>query len=343
MTRAEAARLTGEISGLTRAGLPLGPGLAALAGELPRGRLRSSVEGLSRALERGEPLAQALEEQHHRIPPHLRGLVLGGLKSGRLGDILGRFSAYMAVGTELKRRLWLSLAYPLVSIAAAVALFLFIHVVVVAMFETIFLDFGIALPRMTVGMVMVSRGVRMGWPVVLILVVAALSAWILVRIFMSAAGRRSLATRIPLIGGVWRYISWAEFCHLLALLLESRLPLPQALRLAGEGVQDADLDRACLRMAEDVEGGSTLATAMLARPELPMGLPRMLRWAGSKDASAEILHMTGEMFEARAKSQAIFAGTVMAVIAVVLVLWVVFGIIGGLMLPMVTLISRLSG
>ena len=35
--------------------------------------------------------------------PHLRGLVLGGIRSGRLGDVLGRFSGYVSIGTELGR------------------------------------------------------------------------------------------------------------------------------------------------------------------------------------------------------------------------------------------------
>ena len=160
---------------------------------------------------------------------------------------------------------------------------------------------------------------------------------------LRAPQRRSLAKRIPVIGKVWRYISWAEFSHLLALLLETRLPLPEALRAAGEGVQDVDLDRASQRMAEDVEGGASLARAMLARPELPVGLARLIRWSGGNEGSAEVLHMAGEMFEARARSQATFAGTVMAVLSVILVLWCSFSIVGGLMLPLVTLISKLSG
>src|SRR5271166_801085 len=156
-------------------------------------------------------------------------------------------------------------------------------------------------------------------------------------------GKRSLATKILVIGGVWRYTSWAEFCHLLALLLESELPLPEALRLAGEGVQNSDLDRACRGMAGEVEKGETLAQAMATRPELPSGLARLLRWATKQNAIAEILHMAGEMFEARAKGQAMFAGTVMAVLAAVIVLWGAFSVVIGLMLPMVMLINRLSG
>jgi len=249
----------------------------------------------------------------------------------------------MAIGTELQRKLWLSLAYPILSILVALALFVFVNVVLVTQFEAIFRDFGIPLPGLTVAMLLVSHALRSGWPALLIVVVAIVVLWLVLRIVLRPPDRRSLATKIPVIGGVWRYTSWAEFCHLLALLLESELPLPEALHLTGEGVQNSDLDRACLAMADEVEKGGTLAQAMAARPELPSGLARLLRWATKQNAIAEILHMAGEMFEARAKGQAMFAGTVMAVLSVVIVLWGVFSVVIGLMLPMVTLITKLSG
>jgi type II secretory pathway component PulF len=96
-------------------------------------------------------------------------------------------------------------------------------------------------------------------------------------------------------------------------------------------------------MADQVERGSTLAQAMIERRELPAGLSRLLRWAGDQSATSEILHTIGEMFEARARGQAAFAGTIMAVLAIAFVLWGVFTVVIGLMLPMITLISKLSG
>jgi type II secretory pathway component PulF len=343
LTPEETGQLTEQIAGLAKLGLPLGPGLRALGSELPRGPLRDSLFDLSESLSQGNALDKAMEEQGDRIPPHLRGLVLGGMRSGRLGDILGRFSGYMSIGTELKRKLWLSLAYPLISIIAAITLFVFVNAVLVAQFEAIFRDFGIPLPRLTIGMILISHFFREGWPALLIVGVAIAVLWVVLRVMLKAPDRRSLAARIPVVGSVWRYTSWAEFCHLLALLLESRLTLPEALRLAGEGVQNSDLDRACRVIASDVERGETLAQAMAIRPELPTGLARLLRWATKQNAIAEILHMAGEIFEARAKGQAMFAGTVMAVLSVVIVLWGVCSVFGGLMLPLITLISKLSG
>jgi general secretion pathway protein F len=343
LTAEESVRLTDHITSLTRGGLPLGPGLVALAEELPPGRFRQSLLDLSATLARGVPLDSALKEQKDRIPPHLRGLVTAGMRSGQLGDILGRFSGYMSIGTELSRKLWLSLAYPIVSILLALILFVFVNVVLVSQFETMFKDFGIPLPKITIAMLIFAHAFQTGWPAFVLVGILVLAAWLGSELFLGAAARRSLAASIPVLGGVWRYTSWAEFCHLLALLLESHLPLPEALRLTGEGVQDARLNRACEVMANDIEQGGSLSSAMISRNEFPKGLPRLLKWAGDSNATAEILHMAGEMFEARARGHATFAGTVMAVLAVISVLWGLITVVGGLMLPLITLISRLSG
>ena len=91
--------------------------------------------------------------------------------------------------------------------------------------------------------------------------------------------------------------SLAEFCHLLALLLESNLPLPEALRLTGEGVQDADLDETCHVMAGQVTSGQSLAQAMTEKKLFPQGLPSLLRWAERDKSLPEVLHMAGAMFE----------------------------------------------
>jgi type II secretory pathway component PulF len=339
----EAARLSERTASLTRDGLPLGPGLAALGEELPRGRLRSALTELALDLEQGLTLEQAVEKQKDRVPPHLRGLVLGGLRSGRLGDIMGRFTGYISIGTEIRRRLEISLAYPILATVVALALFVFVSTVLVVMFENVFRDFGVPLPAMTRALLFASRLFREAWPVLVIVGGILLGLWILPRFILEPAQRGSLATKAPLVGKVWRYVSWAEFCHLLALLLESRLPLPEALHLTGEGVENSDLDRACLAMASEVEGGASLAQALAARRELPRALSRLLRWAADSSATAEILHMTGEMFEARARSQATFAGTVMAVLAFIFVLWGLITVVFGLMLPLITLISKLSG
>src|SRR5256885_6967362 len=90
----DAAQLSEQIAGLTRAGLPLAPGLRALAEEMPAGRLRRMLGAVSRSLTQGASLDEAIAAQGGALPAHLRGLVLAGERTGRTGEVLGRFAGY---------------------------------------------------------------------------------------------------------------------------------------------------------------------------------------------------------------------------------------------------------
>lgn len=347
----EAARLSERITDLSRSGLPLGPGLRALGEESPRGRFRSSLERLADAIDRGVPLPEALDAQKGRIPAHLRGLIEGGLRTGRLGDILGRFSSHANLTADLKREVWLALAYPLVTLAVALTIFLLVEIVLVGQFELVFLDFGIPLPVLTVLLVEISRALRAGWPILVGLLALAVLAVLILRFVMRRDQRNSLISRLPVVGPLWRYTAWAEFCHLLALLLEAEAPMPDALRMAGRGVDNAGIDRACEEMARQVERGASLSDALSGRAlsasdvrrSMPVGLSSLLKWAEDHSTIAEILRMAGEMFQARSGAQAKFAGTVLGVITVIGGIFGVGTVVVGLFLPLITLISRLAG
>ena len=343
LSGSESAELSGRLAELARAGLPLAPSLSALAEELPQGRLRRSMKSLSSRLESGVSLGEAIEGQEGQIPAHLRGLVLAGVRSGRLGEVLGRFSDYVNIGVELRRRLWLSLAYPILSLAVTVILFSFVSVYLVSKFELIFKDFGVPLPALTIAIIEVATLIRSVWVALAILSAATIAFWLAAPVLLQPGLTRSLASRIPIAGGVWRWTSLAEFCHLLGLLLENDLPLPEALRLTGEGVPDANIAIASRRMAGAVESGQTLAQAMADRWPFPGGLPRLLGWAEKQRSLPEVLHMAGEMFEARAGAHAGFTGTVVGVLSYIMILWGLFTVVVGLMLPLIKLISRLSG
>ena len=185
---------------MTGAGLPLGAGLTALSEELPRGALRQSMCDLAQTLEAGLPLDQAIELQGGRIPPHLRGLVIAGIRSGNLGEFLSRFSGFVGIGTEVKRRLWLNLAYPLVTACAALALFVLVSAVLISQFESIYRDFGVPLPQLTLAILAMSRVVNTVWIPIAILLGLGVCTSLAARLFLKPPMRRSLAARLPVIG-----------------------------------------------------------------------------------------------------------------------------------------------
>jgi type II secretory pathway component PulF len=343
LSNEEVVRLGEHVAGLTASGLPLAPGLRATAEELPAGRLRSVLNDIADALDRGESVEAAVAAQGRRLPEHLRGLVVVGARTGRMGQVLGRFVEFVNVGIDLNRRLTISLAYPVISLVCAGAVFTFICTAIVGAFEQIFKDFGIPLPKLTIALLNIARvfnqgGVLLGETLIGLVIFALVARFVLGR-----ATRRSMLSGTPVLGAVWKNTSLAEFCHLLALMLDCELPLAEALRLTGDGVPDASVGRACTAMRLDVERGMRLSEAVARQPFFPRGLNRVLGWAEGNGSLPGSLQMVGEMFEVRARAQASFAGTVLGVITIISILFGVAVIVLGLFLPLITLISRLSG
>jgi general secretion pathway protein F len=343
LSAGDAALFGHQIAGLTAAGLPLASGLLALGEELPPGRLRRVLGAVSASLGRGDSLDQAIAEQRGALPEHLRGLVLAGERTGRLGEVLARFAAYTQIGVDVRRRLWLSLAYPIIALGFTALLLLFILVFIVSGFDQIFKDFNLKLPLMSVWLIAVSQTLRGSWIEIVtsLAIVGAVAALALAMI--GPAARRSVLSRIPLLGPVWRWTSLAEFCHLLGLLLESSVPLPEALPMASAGVVDADVRHAARDLAREIEGGGLLAGAITRRSFFPEGMGRIVDWAEFHQCLPESLHMLGGMFEARARAQATFSSTVFTVLTLFLIVLGVGTVIMAVFAPLIQTIQMLSG
>ena len=343
LSNEDAARLAEQLADLARTNLPLPSGLRALGEEVGDGPLRRTLDSLARALERGLPLDAAIAAQGRRLPAHLRGLVQVGVKTGRIGEVLARFAGYANIGVELRRTLWIGLAYPFLALTVAIVVFVFAHVVLVNQFKLVFQDFGVSLPLMTRFLIVISDFLTVAWQPMLETAVGVVLIWLVVHMVVTTPIRRSLSSHLPLIGPVWRWTSLAEFCHLLGLLLEGEVSLPEAIPLAAEGVQDSALAAAGRTMAKEVSSGQPLSRVFSGRSVFPAGLGRILSWAEGHKSLPEAMHMAGDMFAARARAQASFAGTVLSVLSVLVILGGLGFLVPSLFLPLIMLIQKLSG
>jgi type II secretory pathway component PulF len=242
---AEAAEFAEHLAALTRTGLPLPSGLRSLAAELPSRRLGRALGAMADSLDRGESLDRAMVGIASRFPAPLRGLMIAGARSGKLADVLGQYVRYADLGGELRRRFWMSIAYPIILLAALLALYLFVCFRVVTSLDFVLDDFKIDVPPPTELLFHLAEATRTRGPQVAVLAaILGVIGYAVFRLSMGPAERRMLVSSVPMFGPLLRWTSLAEFCHLTGLLVESEMRLTEALELAGRGVGDAELARA---------------------------------------------------------------------------------------------------
>ena len=340
LSNAEAAELAAGVAELAKAGLPLPDGLRALAQEWPSRRLRGALFDLAARIERGESLEQALGGAGGRLPVHLRGLISAGVRSGRLPEALEQFVDLERTQHELRRLVWVNLAYPTLLIVMIAALAVLAAFYIMPQFAHLFRDFKTDLPKLTVLVLRFFKPVAFTFAFIaavmllipLVLNVRALRTWISPVFYV-----------FPFIGPPLRWAQLARFSRLMAMLLDERLPLAESLRAAAKGLDDAYLAGDCREAAAEVEQGRRLCEVLAARSRFSCDILPMLEVGEKTSSLASAFHSAAEMFEGRAGTQTRNLEAVLLPTAFFAVMFFCGVIVISLFMPLIALITRLTG
>jgi len=299
-------------------------------------------------LESGRSLETVRESP--RVPADLRGLVRAGLRTGQTGEVLSQYVRHTQRLHDLRRRLALAWGYPLVLVLFAAAIFFFFVWYLVPDFSEIYEDFGTELPTMTQSLVELSKFLHNDWPIILAVVAGiGLILWIIWRFALGPAQRRRVLWCLPIVGNVIRSAAIARFARLLGLLIESGVPLPEALRLAGQGAADAELGEAAMYLADVVETGRPLKGDEYACQRFPRTFVQLLAQIENQKPMADAVRTLAEACTSSARmfeSQARVASQRIAALCQPLILFLLGGLIGylviALFLPLVKLLNDFS-
>lgn len=332
-----------EISELAFAGLPLASGLRALSEESPSQRMRTTLIALSTDLESGEELSVVVDRHLTSLPTHMQGMIRSGIDTGNLPRILEQYLAFARIRSESRRHLVLAAGYPavllLVSLLIAVLMLKLVVIPVAELFE----QFALQLPPITqlvVGWATVVNDAGV-WGAVLIVAVIPL-LWIGVGSIVGRPARQRSLNSLPIVGAMQRFSALAQFCQLLAILVENHATLPEGLRVAGTATGDKYLEEGSKLLATKIERGISLAEAAGSLPHFPASLQNLFRWEERGDAFPEALRAAGEVFTARDRAHTVFVTALLEPVIIIGTGLMIGIIVLAMFFPMVVLVNSLS-
>jgi type IV pilus assembly protein PilC len=341
LSAAQTIEIGGHIAELAGAGLPLESGLAAIAPELPHGRARRVLRGLVRRLRAGDDLSHALAAEG--APPELRALIRAGARAGRIGEVLEQYVSHTQGLNDLRWRLAMGLAYPLLLLAATGALAALMFCYIIPQFTAIFADFGIELPFLTVALVQVSRvATRYGVWIVLGVTAGLTVLTVVATMSLGPVGTRMVICRIPGLGPILRWSALSRFSHLMSILVRYRVPLPESLELSGNACGDAELRHGCRHLAASVRNGEPLSLASPGAAVFPRSFIQALVWSRNHASFPEALGAVGDLFASRARTLIPWLVSILAPLLVLFVGLVIGLIVIALFMPLIQLLNSLS-
>lgn len=329
-----------ELAVLLAAGIPL---LEALQTLRERGGGGTGMlEQLARALREGLSLSAAMQRAGAPFDPLAIALVGAGERSGQLVATLQSHAAYLAWLQALGRQLRSALSYPLLLLAASLAVVLFLLLFVLPRFASVF-D-GVAADVPTASRWLIGLGVQAASQPTLSLVLAAAPALALWAVSRSVQARRVLAGllwRSPGVGPWMQLVALARLYRALSLTLGAGLGVSRALTLVGE-VLPEPLRPAIAAVGRRVQAGERLSDSLDAEGLATPVARRMLRVGEQGGALPAMLQRAAEFHDGQIAHAVDLVGRLAAPVLMLLMGALIGGIVVLMYMPIFGLMEQLG-
>ena len=235
LSKSEQLHFANQLLTLLQAGLPLLNALQLLIQSAPSS-WQSWLTDTHTLLQKGNSLSFCLDSQAGKFSPEFSNLIRVSERSGDLGLALHTIARQLEAQIELRRKVQQSLTYPIITLTTSFLLVLVMMVWVVPVFKDVFGHFQAELPTPTRILISASSGIQNYFleisVVTLIMAIGFSYAW-----FKSSLLQKYcdvLLLRMPFFGNLFRLATLSHWCRTLGHLLETGLPVPDALRVTAQ-------------------------------------------------------------------------------------------------------------
>ena len=289
---------THQLATLIRAGVPLLECLDILSSEAENPALQQVVEHIREDVEGGALLAHALKRNPTVFNEFYRSMVEVGETTGRLDESLTQLAVYLDKQAQLRAKIFSGLAYPVLLLAVALIVLVFLLIWVVPLFSGLFQDMGESLPWLTQVVIDLAEGVRDHF-----FLLAAFGGSLVmgIRWFLKNPKSRQAIDGwllgVPLLGSVIQKAATVRFSRTLGFLVRRGVPLLSALGVAGTVTGNKIFEQSIKLAAIAIQNGRPLSETLRAGQVFPTMVPQMIKVGESTGSMDVMLEKIADLFE----------------------------------------------
>jgi type IV pilus assembly protein PilC len=254
---------TRQLSILQDAGLPILRSLRILAGQQKPGRLKYSLEDTCEEIEAGSTLSEGMAKSPKCFNRLYVNMIKAGEAGGALELILQRLADFMERAESLKRKVKGAMIYPIVVVTVAVCILTFIMIKIVPEFETIFIEFDLELPAMTLLLVSISNWCVRYW---YLIPGVPVTIWLTIKLIRKfrhgRIGWDQFVIKVPIFGNLIEKNILARTTRTLGTLVASGVPILEALNITRDTAGNAIFERMFTKVSEAIREGEAIAKPM---------------------------------------------------------------------------------
>lgn len=335
---------TRQLSTLQDAGLPILRSLRILEGQCKPGVLKNSLTDVVEDIESGQTLSEAFAKHPKAFDRLYCNMIKAGEAGGALEAILQRLADFKEKAQSLKRKIKGAMVYPIVVIFVACVIVGFILYFIIPKFEAIFLDFGVDLPNMTIVLIEASHFLIKYFYLVFL---TPIFIWIFIKLLYRNKTGAYVCDRIllmiPVMGTIAEKSTVARTMRTLGTLVQSGVPILESLSIVRETAGNAVFERAFTRIYESIREGETIAQPLRESRIVDDIVVNMIDVGEETGDLDTMLNKIADNYDEEVEVAVESLVSLLEPIMIVVLGGIVGFIVIALFLPLITLITKLSG
>lgn len=289
ITTKDLALFTRQFSTMLRSGISAVRCFSVLEEQTRNARFKEVIGTLRRDLEAGTSLSVSMARFPDVFSTLYQNMVAAGEVGGNLEEALDRLATFSEKDIAMKGKIKNALTYPIILLVLAVGVVVLLVTAVLPTFTSMLYELEVPIPLPTRITIAVSNVLTGYWYVLILIVVGGF--WLLRRYIRKPQGKTNwdrFLMKLPVFGPLTQKTAISRFTRTLATLLQSGVPLLQALDVASRAVDNAVFSLEIQRIADGVREGNRMG-ALMAQSELFPPIVVQMTTAGEESGALEDL------------------------------------------------------
>jgi type II secretory pathway component PulF len=289
---------TRQLASTLDAGVPLINSLDAVAEQIRNSRFHLVVLEVKKEIESGATFSDALDKHREIFSTLMINMIRAGEKAGILPQVLDRISGLLEKEIATAEKVKTATRYPLIVMIALIVAFVILTIYVIPRFATFFAAFNTELPLPT-RILMTTNDLIVGywyWVIGLVGILGYVGKkWLDTDKGRLAWDRFILST--PVFGALFSKIYLSRFGRMLAAMLNSGIPILEALTVTAATVENRVISRVIIDIRNDVAQGKSLAEPMRGSKIFPPIAISMVAIGEKAGTLEKMLDKTADYFD----------------------------------------------
>ncbi|MFZ5943366.1 MAG: type II secretion system F family protein [Bacillota bacterium] len=339
----ELALFCRQLSFMLEAGVSIVSGLQLIADNQPPLGIKKLSQDLVKELKSGHSFGEACSETGKDLPPLMIDMIIAAEVGGFLDAALERLANYFDKEVQTREKVKTAMIYPIVILIIALLAISIVFTFVVPVFGGILQDMNVPIPVGTQVVLTLSLIFRNYWYLILgICLLLILGAFIYSRTPEGKKQVDSLMFKIPIVKDLAQKVIVARFCRTLANLLQSGVPILQALEVVERTIGNATLKEETDKAQKNVKDGKNLTDSFREGKVFPPMVIQMMAVGEQSGNLDELLVKVSDYYDAEVAEATERLPKLIEPVLIVILGVVVGAIVMGVLLPMFSVMNSIG-